>query len=84
MNDVVTVALTCSLLVLLALVPSFSQEKAKPNTRTLGYTIDLDTSGGFSGRGRGGITIDSDGRREPRGGAAAGTAHARRHCRSTR
>jgi hypothetical protein len=45
------------------------------------FVIDLDTSGGFSGRGLGGVTIDSEG--NVRGSDMGGTNRQSSKCRTT-
>ena len=44
-----------------ATAPAAQQPAAQPDSRPRAFVIDLDTIGGFLGRGRGGVTIDSDG-----------------------
>jgi hypothetical protein len=43
-----------------ALAAHQSAAQLPPGSRA--FVIDLDTTGGFTGRGRGGVTVDSDGR----------------------
>jgi hypothetical protein len=61
-----------ALLLALAPVPAASQPStSEPGAARPSFVVDLDTSGGFIGRGRGGVRIESDGhlRAAPVGGA---------------